>query len=79
MQYKLRLGSRKQVAIIGVMPNLLAVLTKDCGALEEEVTIASTAIARFFLCFLLAFWLVLYISTRKIGGRALSMICFFVI
>jgi hypothetical protein len=59
MQYKLGLGSREQVAFIRIMPNLLAVLTKDCGALEEEVTIASTAKARFFLCFLLAFWLVL--------------------
>jgi hypothetical protein len=78
MQYKLRLWSREQVAIIGVMPNLLAVLTEDCGALEEEVTIASTAITRLFLCFLLSIWLVLYVSTR-IGGRALSLICFFVI
>jgi hypothetical protein len=45
MQYKLRLGSREQVAFIRIMPNLLAVLTKNCGALEEEVAIASTAIA----------------------------------
>jgi hypothetical protein len=78
MQYKLRFWSREQVAIIGIMPNLLTVLTEDCGALEEEVTIASTAIARLFLSFLLSIWLVLYISTR-IGGRALSLICFFVI
>jgi hypothetical protein len=31
------------------MPNLLAVLTKNCGALEEEVANASTAIAWFSL------------------------------
>jgi hypothetical protein len=45
MQYKLRLGSREQVTFIRLMPNLLAVLTKNCGALEEEVAIAITAIA----------------------------------
>jgi hypothetical protein len=77
MQNKLRLWSREQVAIIGVMPNLLTVLTEDCGALEEEVTITSTSITGLFLCFLLCIWLVLNISTR-VGGRALSLVCFFV-
>jgi hypothetical protein len=54
MQYNLRLGGREQVAFIGIVPNLLAVLTKNCGALEEKVTIASASIARFFLCLFLA-------------------------
>jgi hypothetical protein len=45
MQYNLRLGGREQVAFIRIMPNLLAVLTKNCGALGEEVAIASAAIA----------------------------------
>jgi hypothetical protein len=44
MQYNLRLGDREQVAFIRIMPNLLAVLTKNYGALEEEVAIASAAI-----------------------------------
>jgi hypothetical protein len=59
MQYNLRLGDREQVAFIRIMPNRLAVLTKNCGALEEEVAIASAVIVRFFLCLLLAFGLIL--------------------
>jgi hypothetical protein len=77
MQNKLRLWSREQVAIIGVMPNLLTILTEDCSALEEEVTITSASITGLFLCFLLCIWLVLNNSTR-VGGRALSLVCFFV-
>jgi hypothetical protein len=54
MQNDLRLGGREQVAFVGRVPNLLTVVTKNCGALEEQVTIASTSITRFFLSLFLA-------------------------
>jgi hypothetical protein len=54
MQYNLRLGGRDQVAFVGNVPNLLTVVAKNCGALEEQVTIASASITRIFLCLFLA-------------------------
>jgi hypothetical protein len=60
------------VAIVRLVSDLLTILAQDSSAFEEEVAIASTAIARFFLCLLLALGLSVDKTTRLISGGALT-------
>jgi hypothetical protein len=72
MRNQLRLRSREKVAVVWLVPNLLAVLAQDSRAFEEEVPIAATAVTRFFLRLLLAFGLSVGRTTRRIRGGALT-------
>jgi hypothetical protein len=60
------------VAIVRLVSNLLTVLAQDSRAFEEEVPIAATTIARFFLRLLLALGLSVGRTTRRIRGGALT-------
>jgi hypothetical protein len=72
MQNQLGLRSREKVAVIWFVPNLLTVLTKGSRAFKEEVPIAATAVARFFLSLLLAFGLGFGRATRRIRVGTLT-------
>jgi hypothetical protein len=77
MQNQLGLRSREKMAIIWIVPNLLAVLTQDSRAFKEEVPIAATAVTRFFLCLLLAFDLRICRPTRRVREGTLTLVSFF--
>jgi hypothetical protein len=77
MQNQLGFRSREKVAIIWLVPNLLAVLTQGSRAFKEEVPIAATAVTRFFLCLLLAFGLRFGRTTRRVRVGALTLVRFF--
>jgi hypothetical protein len=66
------------MAIIRLVPDLLTILAQNNSAFEEEMAVATTAIARFFLRLLLALGLRVDNSTSHISGRALTMISLFV-
>jgi hypothetical protein len=72
MQNQLGLRSREEVTVIWFVPNLLTILTKGGRAFKEEVPIAATAVARFFLSLLLAFGLGIGRTPRRVRVRTFT-------
>jgi hypothetical protein len=66
------------VAIVRLVTDLLTVFAQDSSAFEEEVAIATTAIARFLLRLFLAIGLIIGKTTRCICGRAFALVSLFV-
>jgi hypothetical protein len=66
------------VAIVRLVTDLLTVFAQDSSAFEEEVAIATTAIAQFLLRLLLALGLIIDKTARCICGGALAKVSLFV-